>query len=1410
LDFALSSADIDLWFHLYVQCIRFATHNELSANYRIGADAALHEVVPTVFVTAQYVVQNRIITLMSDQTRDHKMHTNETPADGAPLTEGAPSGKIKSRPDEPAQLYETISGDRELLRQLLVTSADCVKVLDVEGRVLFMNESSTKLLEIENPLAHLHTLWTSWWEGDAQRAAENAIAEANAGGTARFEARARTEQGALKWWVVMVAPIRGADGKSERLLVISRDVTGRKKSEENLRASEEQFRAAFDQSVMGMALTDVNGVILKANEAFLRIVGRSVDEVAGRDSRHMTHPEDQANNVGAINALKTGERASQHFNKRYIRKDGSIVWTQVTLSRVSAADGKPLSLIATVEDITEQKNAQQALLEKEQHLRLIFESAKDYAIFTTGPDGVVSSWNTGAERAFGYRASEILGQNAALLWTPEDQANGGPAKEMEAALRTGVAEDKRWHMRKDGTRFFASGMLRPLLDEAGNLRGFTKVCRDVTMERAAEDELTKARAQLALSVEAERSRLAELFHRSPSFMAVLRGQEHVFELTNDQYYHLVGRRDIIGKPLREALPEVVEQGFVEKLDRVYQAGEAFVGNGARVMLQRESGRAPVARYMDFVFQPMRDIGGVVTGIFVHGVETTERELAAITSRRLAAIVDSSDDAIASKDLDSIVKSWNAAAERIFGYTAEEIIGTSIKRIIPPDRESEEDDILARIARGERVDHLETIRMRKDGQLINVSVTISPIKDSTGKVIGASKVARDITERKRSEEKLRASEERFRQLWATTTDAIVVMDAEERVQYANPAVHRIFGYSEQELIAHGMRVIMPEKLREKHTAGMRRYLSTGERKLDWRATEMVGLHRDGHEFPIEISFSHFQENGQDRFAAFIRDISERKHAQEALQRSEALFRQLADSMPNIVWAARPDGYVDYYNRRWYEFTGLPEDADGNERWESVIHPADLQRTQNAWARSLRTGEPYEIEFRYRRAADGSYRWHLGRALPAKDATEEIVRWFGTSTDIHDQKQLQHQNEQLLDSERAARGEAERASRMKDEFLATLSHELRTPLNAILGWAQILRDAADLKEVREGIEVIERNARAQTQIIEDLLDMSRIISGKVRIDVQHVNVAPIVQAAVESVRLAADAKGVRLQTVFDSMAGPVSGDPNRLQQVFWNLLSNAVKFTPRGGRVQVVLERVNSHLDISVIDTGEGIKPEFLPHVFDRFRQADATTTRKHGGLGLGLAIVKQLVELHGGTIRVKSGGIGQGAAFTVTLPVMPIQIASESTGQRHHPHAIGNPAFNLETCLKLNGVKVLVVDDEPDARALVKRLLDECEALVRTAGSADEAMTMIQEEIPDVLVSDIGMPDEDGYSLIRRVRAIGVERGGRVPAVALTAYARAEDRMKAILAGFQMHVPKPVEGAELLTMIASLAGRTPSV
>ncbi|MEG4961792.1 MULTISPECIES: ATP-binding protein [unclassified Microcoleus] len=400
------------------------------------------------------------------------------------------------------------------------------------------------------------------------------------------------------------------------------------------------------------------------------------------------------------------------------------------------------------------------------------------------------------------------------------------------------------------------------------------------------------------------------------------------------------------------------------------------------------------------------------------------------------------------------------------------------------------------------------------------------------------------------------------------------------------------------------------------------------------------------------------------------------------------------------------------------------------------------------------------------------------------------------------------DELLMREQIIRAEAEAANRAKDEFLSILSHELRTPLNAILGWSTMLRHRtlSEDKVVR-ALETIERNAKSQAQLIEDILDVSRIITGKLRLQVRPVNLVSVIECAIESLHLAAEAKSIRLHSVLDSEAGPLLGDADRLQQVVWNLLSNALKFTPKDGRVQIRLERVNSHLEITVSDTGPGISSDFLPFVFDRFRQHDSTTTRSYGGLGLGLAIVRQLVELHGGTVTVVSPGIGQGTTFTVKLPATIIH-APASDPERLNSIVEANG--RVEVSLTLEGLQILVVDDEADARELLSTILQKYGADVIAVGSVKEALTIIEtttNSSPDVLVSDIGMPDEDGYSLICKLRQVEAQRGGRLPAIALTAYARNDDRRQALLAGFQIHLTKPVDAAELVAVVASLTGRT---
>ncbi len=530
--------------------------------------------------------------------------------------------------------------------------------------------------------------------------------------------------------------------------------------------------------------------------------------------------------------------------------------------------------------------------------------------------------------------------------------------------------------------------------------------------------------------------------------------------------------------------------------------------------------------------------------------------------------------------------------------------------------------------------------------------------------------------------------------------------------------------------------------------------------------------------------------------------------ESIRKGEVRARELQQQLEIAVDASELGTFhcdmpLDkiVWNTRGKAHFWLPLDVEVDfDLFYSILHPDDRERAREAIAACVYGGKVYDIEYRTV-SPQGEIRWV--RATGRTDYKDEKpARFDGTTQDITDRKRVDEERKQLLDIERAARVEVERTSRMKDEFLATLSHELRTPLNAILGWTQLMkRDQQDPEMLSEAISVIERNVRAQTQLIEDLLDMSRIISGNVRLDVQRVELSEIINAAMEGVKPTAETKGVRLEKVIDRLVGPVSGDPGRLQQVLWNLLTNAVKFTPKGGKVRVLAEVMQSHVEISVADTGEGISPDFLPHLFERFSQADGSAKRKHTGLGLGLSIVKNLVEWHGGTVRANSRGEGQGATFIIQLP---LRVAKSSEGDEHPPHLRMSLSGLAVECARpnLRGIKVLVVEDEADATEFVRRFLVECEAVLALAASAAEAQKLLLTFKPDVIVSDIGMPQKDGYEFICDVR----KQGLTTPAVALSAYARAEDRIRSAQTGYQTHLAKPVEPAELLAVIASLAGR----
>ncbi|WP_414548449.1 PAS domain-containing protein [Anabaena sp. CCY 0017] len=702
---------------------------------------------------------------------------------------------------------------------------------------------------------------------------------------------------------------------------------------------------------------------------------------------------------------------------------------------------------------------------------------------------------------------------------------------------------------------------------------------------------------------------------------------------------------------------------------------------------------------------------------------------------------------------------------------------------------------------------------------------APILDSQGNVLGtfalyystprtpqpseqkliesASHLAGVAIEKHRSEQALQQSEYLLRLMTETIPQQVWTALPSGELDYYNQRWRDFTGKTLEQLQTDGWcDIVHPEDLARVEKVWNHAVQTGSEYEVESRLLSKNGEYRWilGQALPLRD-----QEGNIIKWYGTNTDITDHIRAREAFKASELNFRTLADTMPQIVWTARPDGWLDYYNQRWFDYTGMTWEEAQGWGWEAVLHPDDVKITVDAWNESIRTGKNYDIEYRFRRASDGQYRWHLGRAFPLRNHKGEIIKWFGSSTDVDDYKRVETSLWSALQQQQAARAEAEKANRIKDEFLAVLSHELRTPLNPIMGWVQLLKTGRlDKAKTAQAIETIERNAKLQVDLIEDLLDVSRILQGKLTLNVSSVNLAKIISAALDTVSLATSAKEITIHTILEENVGEVTGDSARLQQIVWNLLSNAVKFTSPGGKVEVRLEECGSMAQIQVSDTGKGINPEFLPYIFDCFRQEDSSITRKFGGLGLGLAIVRQLVELHGGTVEARSLGEGQGAIFTVKLP---LRKSVENLRQNSLEPDISTNNPPPEATLDLNRMKILVVDDDTDSRDFIAFVLKMYGAEVTKAASAWEAFRIIVQSQPDVLVSDIGMPQMDGYELLRKLRVLPPETGGQVPAIALTAFAGEFDQQQAIAAGFQMHIPKPVEPDTLAAAVVQLVNNS---
>ncbi len=1132
-----------------------------------------------------------------------------------------------------------------------------------------------------------------------------------------------------------------------------------------LRGSEEGFRLLVEQvSEYAIFLLDIEGNVQSWNKGAERIKGYRADEIVGRHFSTFYLPQDRwkcAYELGV--ATREGRVEDEGFR---VRKDGTLFWANVVITCLRDANGKIVGFGKVTRDLTERRRSEESLRESEERFRLLVESVKDYAIFRLEPSGHVATWNVGAERIKGYRADEIIGEHFSRFYPPEDVRAGKCEMELGVAAREGRFEDEGWRIRKDGSRFWANVVITALRNAAGELVGFAKVTRDLTEHKAAEEQ---------------RIRMGQL------------------------------ARDRI-----QALAEL---------------SEALVGALS-----------------------VRDVGHAVAekGTVVAGGETCTLYL--LDERRMVLEL-VAERGISPQILDHIRTIAPESGNPSY------LVGVGRAPPVWVETEAEYDAYFPLLARmrieGTRAKAFWCVPLLAEGRTIGmIAVGFHEprvfSRDEREFVLTFARQSAQALARAHRLEAERAAAslaERLRASLATTLrsigDAVIATDAHGAITLMNRVAESLTGFREAEAL--GLRLdhvfrIVNEQTRARVESPIDKVLATGG--IVGLANHTLLLSRDGREIAIDDSGAPIRGDGGriEGVVLVFRDVSERKlneARRTLLTETTMLLGQSLDyeqTTAQVVRLAVP---------RFADWCALDLLVDGEQKPKriAVAHadPAKVELARDIEARypsrpDAPTGVPHVLrtgkselhpeisdELLAASCVDAEH-LRIARELHLRSAMIVPLsargRVFGALTFVHAESKRSYtkddltfaedlarrcanaiENARLYSSEQRARRAADIANRAKDEFLAVVSHELRTPLNAIMGWSKMLsRRDFDERRRQSAVETIERNAVAMAQLIEDLLDMSRVISGKMRLDVQHVDLPHVVEAAIDSIRPAAAAKGVELAPDLRADTPKIMGDPTRLQQVVWNLVSNAVKFSAKGGRVEITLRCSGPSIEICVSDTGRGIAPAFLPYVFDPFRQEDATPSRARGGLGLGLAITRQLVELHGGRIEARSEGEGYGATFVASLPISTA-VPSSTNGER----ALRLPAADrsFERPAHLQGLRVLVVDDEDDARALVATILEECGCSVTTSRSAEEALQRLSEAVPDVLVSDIAMPAEDGYELIRKVRALPREHGGDIPAAALTAYARPEDRRRMLNAGYSIHLPKPVEPAELVAVIATL-------
>lgn len=759
------------------------------------------------------------------------------------------------------------------------------------------------------------------------------------------------------------------------------------------------------------------------------------------------------------------------------------------------------------------------------------------------------------------------------------------------------------------------------------------------------------------------------------------------------------------------------------------------------------------------------------GRFVHSrcftLDMTDSKWAEGSKELAAAIVTTSDDAILSKSLDGTILSWNPAAERLFGYSADEAVGKRIDLIIPRELLAEEERILRKLRAGEHIDHFETVRVAKGGQRLQISLSVAPVRNAAGQVVGASSIARDMSERRRTEEALRASEERYRALVESQAEMLCRFRPDGTILYANPAYARSLDTTPETLLEGNFWNFVPESDR----ASVREMLD----RLTPQAPEIQIENRfntaDGERWILWTNRAlAFDESGRLTEAQSTGvDITGRRRAEEALRESERRFKDLANNIDQFAWTCDELGQATWYNRRWHEYTGTDFDSMAGEGWRAVHHPDHVERVHSSLMRAVRSEQPWEETFPLR-GKDGQYRWFLSRAVPIRDADGRVIRWFGTNTDITELRELA----QALRT----------ADRRKDEFLATLSHELRNPLAPIANSLELLRQADDDPKMRASArDAIARQVSHLVRLVDDLLDVSRITRDRLELRLSRVDLGSVIRQAAELRESLPETGARKIECRLPDQAVVLEADPVRLAQILNNLINNACKFSAPDGIIRVTAELQGCDAVISVRDYGAGIPEDRIEKIFEMFTHYDPPV-RSHeptGGLGIGLALTRRLVELHGGRIEVHSEGPGKGSEFVVRMPAM----------HRTEEPDVMEPVRPVSPA---NGRRILVVDDNVDNAESLSLLLRFKGFETAQAFDGEDALAQAQAFKPHVILLDIGLPKLDGREVCRRIR---VEPWGRaMKIIAVTGWGQDADRRMSTDAGFDHHLVKPIQYSEL--------------